>query len=118
MATDPALSPDGKTLAFRWANEIWTVPTSGGDATRITNHPANDSQPKFSPDGTQIAFVSDRTGSNQIYLVPAQGGVPTQKTFHTEGYSIADWFPDGKSLLAIAQRDHYWRGGNVCSASV
>ncbi|AMV31346.1 hypothetical protein VN12_04460 [Pirellula sp. SH-Sr6A] len=111
MATDPALSPDGKILAFRWANEIWTVPTTGGDATRLTNHPAVDSQPKFSPDGSKIAFVSDRSGSNQIHVMDARGGVPIQKTFHTEGYSIADWFPDGKSVLAIGQRDHYWRGG-------
>lgn len=110
MANDPCLSPDGKILAFRWANEIWTVPTEGGEAKRLTNHPAADGQPRFSPDGNQIAFVSDRSGSDQIYVMPAEGGVPEQKTFHSEGYSLADWYPDGNSVLAIGQRDHFWRG--------
>jgi len=110
MAGTPSLSPDGKVIAFRWANDIWTVDIKGGEAKRLTFHPDSDSQPRFSPDGTKIAFVSNRTGSDQIYVMPAQGGIPEQKTFHAEGYSIADWFPDGNSILAIGQRDHFWRG--------
>lgn len=110
MANTPSLSPDGKVIAFRWANDIWTVDIQGGEAKRLTFHPDSDSQPRFSPDGSRIAFVSNRTGSDQIYVMPAQGGIPEQKTFHTEGYAIADWFPDGNSILAVGQRDHFWRG--------
>ena len=109
MASEPSLSPDGSLLAFSWSGEIWTVPTSGGEATRLSQHPANDSQPKFSPDGQSLAFISDRTGSNQIYVMPAHGGIPEQKTFHSEDFQLADWFPDGQSILAIAQRDHFWK---------
>lgn len=110
MANTPSLSPDGKVIAFRWANDIWTVDIQGGEAKRLTFHPDSDSQPRFSPDGSKIAFVSNRTGSDQIYVMPSQGGIPEQKTFHTEGYAIADWFPDGNSILAVGQRDHFWRG--------
>lgn len=112
MANDPALSPDGNTLAFTWANEVWTVPIDGGIAKRMTNNSARDAQPKYSYDGKSIAFTSNRTGSDQIYVMPADGGLPVQKTYHTEGYDIAGWFPDGKRLLAIGQRDHFWRGAS------
>ena len=112
MASDFTLSPDGQTLVFRWANELWSTSTLGGNVSRLTNHPAIDAEPRFSPDGKRIAFVSNRSGSNQIYVMDAQGGIPEQKTYHSEGYSLADWFPDGNSVLALASRDHFWRGGN------
>ncbi|MDZ4848495.1 MAG: S41 family peptidase [Pirellulaceae bacterium] len=109
MASDPALSPDGELLALSWGGEIWTVPINGGDAKRLTHHLANDTQPKISPDGKSLAFVSDRTGSNQIFVIPLAGGIAEQKTFHSEGYQLADWFPDGQSILAIGRRDHFWK---------
>ena len=113
MASDFAVSPDGETLVFRWANELWSTSTAQGSAVkRLTNHPAVDSEPRFSPDGKRIAFVSNRSGSNQIYVMPAEGGIPEQKTYHSEGYSLADWFPDGNSVLAVANRDHFWRGSS------
>ena len=113
MASDFALSPDGSTLVFRWANELWSTSTvQPNSVKRLTNHPAVDAEPRFSPDGTRIAFTSNRTGSTQIYIMPASGGIPEQKTFHSEGYSLADWFPDGNSVLAVASRDHFWRGSS------
>ncbi len=113
MASDFAVSPDGETLVFRWANELWSTSTAQGSVVkRLTNHPAVDSEPRFSPDGKRLAFVSNRSGSNQIYVMPAEGGIPEQKTYHSEGYSLADWFPDGNSVLAVANRDHFWRGSS------
>ena len=112
MASDFALSPDGKTLVFRWANDLWSTKIEGGPIRRLTNNPSVDSDPKFSPDGTKIAFISNRSGSNQIYIMPAEGGIPEQKTFHSEGYSLADWFPDGNSVLATGSRDHFWKGAS------
>ncbi len=79
MATDMSLSPDGKTLAFVWDNDLWSVSTEGGNATRLTTDSAKDTQPKFSPDGQRIAFVSDRTGSDQIYVMAATGGLPSKR---------------------------------------
>jgi tricorn protease len=109
LASDPALSPDGKTIVFAYHGELWKVPSAGGLAVPITRHPAKDREPRFSPDGKQIAFVSDREGNSQIFVMPAEGGSARQVTHHTGGSSIADWYPDGKSLLTSAARDHFWR---------
>jgi tricorn protease len=109
LANHPALSPDGSTLAFDWNGDIWTVPVAGGVARQLTYHPGRDHTPKFSPDGKEIAFTSERGGSPQVYVMPAQGGTPLQLTFHTAGCTVEDWYPDGQALLIRASRDHFWR---------
>ena len=109
LANHPALSPDGATLAFDWNGDVWSVPTAGGVARQLTRHPARDREPKFSPDGKEIAFISERTGSPQVHVMPAQGGTPRQLTYHTAGYTLQGWCPDGRRLLVNATRDHYWR---------
>lgn len=108
LAHEPALSPDGKTVAFGWCGDIWTVPTTGGRAARLTTNPALDSGAAFSPDGKQIAFNSDREGSKQAYVMPVNGGEPKQITWNTDGCDIREWTPDGKSLLVGLARDFTW----------
>lgn len=108
LAHEPALSPDGKTVAFGWCGDIWTVPIEGGKATRLTANPALDSGAAFSPDGNQIAFNSDRDGSKQIYAMPIVGGEPRQLTWNTDGYDLREWLPDGKGVLACVARDYSW----------
>jgi len=110
LASDPALSPDGSTLAFGWRGDIWTVPTTGGAAQQLTQNPALDSHPHFSPDSKEIAFRSTRQGGAQVYVMPAQGGKPEQLTYHTSGYRLEDWYPDGQSLLVSGSRVHFWTG--------
>ena len=97
LAADPALSPDGETLAFVWRGDIWLAPVEGGSARRLTQHEASDRKPLFSPDGTEIAFISDRDTGDQVYVVDVEGGSPTQLTFHTAGYSLEDWDPTGQT---------------------
>ena len=79
----PAISPDGQTIAFSYKGEIFTVPSSGGNATQITSNKAYDSNPVWSPDGKRIVFLSDREGSDDIYITSAKGGVPTRLTTHS-----------------------------------
>lgn len=100
-----ALSPDGKTVAFSYRGDIWTVQSSGGSATRITIHPAHDTRPQFSPDGTKIAFSSNRTGGYDVYVVDASGGRPTRLTFHSAADNVVDWTPDGNRVLFLSSRD-------------
>lgn len=112
LVANPALSPDGSTLAFVWGGDIWAVPSEGGIAKPLTRSPAHDREPRFSPDGKQIAFASDRSGSYQVYVMPAEGGAPKQITHHTAGQSVQGWSPDGQSLLTHANRDYFWRHGD------
>ena len=103
----PTLSPDGKTLVFCWNGDIWRVPTSGGQATALTRHPGIDQWCRFSPDGKEIAFTSNRYGKSHLFVMPATGGEPTQIGFHSEGYTPECWTPDGKGVLFSGWRDHF-----------
>jgi tricorn protease len=93
LANHPALSPDGKTLVFDWDGDIWSVATSGGTARRLTNHPARDRQPRFSLDGKQLAFISERSGSPQVHVMPAAGGTPRQLTLSHRRLLLAGLVP-------------------------
>ncbi|WP_152567342.1 S41 family peptidase [Porphyromonas sp. COT-290 OH860] len=100
----PSISPDGTQIAFTYKGDIYTVPASGGEAKRLTAHEAYDSCPIWSPDGKQIAFVSDRNklGVN-IYLMHAQGGQARQLTTHSGTETPYSFTPDGKHIVFKAQ---------------
>ena len=105
-ARHPALSPDGTQLAFDWRGDIWVVPVEGGKARALTDHVARDANPRWSPDGKEIAFSSDRHGNLDIFVVDLDGGAPERLTFHSHWDRIYDWNPDGQTIYFGA-----WRGG-------
>lgn len=109
LVTDFAVSPDGRTLVLEWAGDVWTAPLAGGSIRPVTRDPALDRQPCFSPDGTEIAFVSNREGYDQVYTVPVTGGSPVPRTRHSEGYQLLEYSPVGDAFITMAQRDHFWR---------
>src|SRR4051794_25832820 len=95
----PAISPDGHTLCFSYLGDLWTVPTEGGRAARLTVHPARDIQPRYSPDGKWIVFSSDRYGNYDLFLMPAEGGEPRRLTFNS-AYDFASGFtPDSQWVV-------------------
>lgn len=104
----PSLSPDGALLAFGYAGDIWVVPTIGGNALRLTIHPAYEHSPHFSPDGRWIAFSGGRSGDDDIFVVAADGGTPRQLTFLDADDQVCDWSPDGKNILFSSRRDDYY----------
>ena len=106
LASQPGLSPDGKSFVFVWAGDIWTASTEGGKAKRLTTHEAEESSPIISPDGKSIAFISQRTGTWQVFVMSVNGAQMKQITHHTEGHFLMDWYPDGKHLLVRCRRDH------------
>ena len=80
----PAISPDGKTIVFSYKGDLFTVPATGGRAYQLTSNPAYDANPVWSPDGSQIAFASNREGSLDVYVVSRDGGAPTRLTTRSE----------------------------------
>ncbi len=101
----PALSPDGKQLAFVWRGDVWVSAPTGGRAYRVTDHVELDAYPVFSPDGKWIAFSSVRNGNWDTFVVPSAGGAARQMTFSSGSEIATDWSPDGKTLLFTGQRD-------------
>jgi len=92
----PAISPDGSQIAFSYQGDIWTVPSVGGNAVRLTIHEAYEAFPKWSPDGKQIAFSGARYGNNDIFVIPALGGEPKRLTFNSASDMISTWDKEGK----------------------
>ena len=94
------LSPDGRTIVFDLLGDLYTMPVTGGTATRITQGPAFDQQPRFSPDGKRIVFISDRSGSTNIWLVDAGGANPKPLTTgKTWGFSSPAFTRDGAYVV-------------------
>ena len=102
----PAISPNGETIAFTYKGDIYTVPANGGKATQLTTHPAHDTRPIWSPDGSKIAFASDRNGNFDIFIMDMEGGSPKQLTTHSAN-EYPETFSDAKHILysAAIQQD-------------
>lgn len=96
-----SISPDGKTIAFCYKGDIYTVPVSGGRAFQVTSNPAYDTRPVWSPDSKSIAFSSNREGSFDVYIVSKEGGIPQRLTTHS-AHEYAVTFKDNDHILYSA----------------
>jgi len=99
-----AISPDGSTIAFTYQGDIYTVPVSGGSAFQLTTFTGRDTTPVWSPDGSHIAFASDRYGNLDVFVMPAGGGAPTRLTFDSRNDTPATFTADGMAILFESAR--------------
>lgn len=100
----PAPSPDGTRIAFCWQGDLWIVASEGGEARRLSAHPAIESYPVWSRDGRWIAFSSDRSGNDDVFALPLDGGPIRQLTFDSDADYASDWTPDGRAVLVHSRR--------------
>ncbi|MDX1394248.1 MAG: amidohydrolase family protein [Gemmatimonadota bacterium] len=95
------VSPDGSTIVFELLGDFYTIPIAGGEATRITSGQAYDMQPRYSPDGSRIVFVSDRDGSENLWIANADGSDARKLTSgERENYVSPVWDPAGEYVIA------------------
>jgi Tol biopolymer transport system component/imidazolonepropionase-like amidohydrolase len=94
------VSPDGQTILFDLVGDLYVVPMGGGEARRITSGIAWDCMPRFSPDGRQVAFISDRSGSDNLWVMNLDGTGLRQVTKETDfALSSPEWTPDGDYIV-------------------
>lgn len=97
------VSPDGKTIVFDLLGDLYTIPAAGGDAVRITSGMPMDMQPRFSPDGKKIVYVSDGSGAENIWTLDLseKDAEPKQITKDSSGeFQTPEWTLDGKYIIA------------------
>ena len=113
MLQKPALS---KTqIVFVYAGDLWSVPRTGGSAVRLTSGTGYETNPAFSPDGTQIAFTGEYDGNVDVFVMPASGGVPKRLTWHPSADQVLGWTPDGKRIIFSSSRTAYSRFSEMFS---
>lgn len=104
-------STNGRDVVFSYAGDLYTVPVSGGEARRLTSHVGYEMFPRFSPDGTKIAFTGQYDGNTEVFLMSAEGGEPVRLTYTATNSRddlgdrmgpnniVMTWSPDGKSVV-------------------
>ncbi len=98
---NPALSPDGSRVVLAALGDLWIVPVAGGAATRITNDPALDTAPMWSPDGASIVYSSDRAGGMNLWVHDVAAHSDRQLTKLAVAAMDAAWSPDGKRVAFV-----------------
>lgn len=99
----PTISRD--SIAFEYAGDLWVVARTGGQARRLTSTPGPENEPRFSPDGSQIAYTATINGNVDVYVIPASGGDSKRLTFHPGRDYARGWSADGKRVIFGSERD-------------
>lgn len=101
------VSPDGQRIVFDMLGDLYTIPITGGQATPLLTGLAFESQPRFSPDGRRIAFVSDRSGADNLWVMSLDGRDTVQLSHRLSGAFISpEWTPDGNYV--VVGRGNLW----------
>src|SRR5947208_5434809 len=110
--SDPQLSPDGKWVAYTVSTpslqdnrnfaRIWVAEVATGRSRPLTSGPGSDRQPRWSPDGKSVAFISTREGGAQVWLLPIAGGDARKVSSLPDGASDPLWLPDASGLLVVS----------------
>ncbi|MBX3324228.1 MAG: PD40 domain-containing protein [Phycisphaeraceae bacterium] len=95
----PSISPDGSTIVFSWRGDLWRTSASGGEAFRLTAHPADETRSAWSPDGSLIAFESNRSGRRAIHTMKPDGSDVQQITTEDASLTLSGFTADGKFVL-------------------
>ncbi|MDO3640617.1 S41 family peptidase [Mucilaginibacter sp. L3T2-6] len=98
FTSNPALTPDGKTVIFAYEGDLWKADLNNPVATRITAMQGEESLPRVSPDGKWLAFTSNQFGNNDVYLMPMAGGDIKQLTFNNANDAVDSWGWDSKTI--------------------
>ncbi|MCH2141720.1 MAG: S41 family peptidase [Phycisphaerales bacterium] len=109
----PSLTPDGAHLIYSDRGDLWTTPRTGGPATQLTSHPALELRSAISPDGSMLAFSSDRDGVTNLYVMPMRSegdrlssdGPIRRVTTSDRAQILSGFTPDGQALLFHAYGD-------------
>ncbi|HSJ25396.1 MAG TPA: S41 family peptidase [Longimicrobiales bacterium] len=93
---EPGISPDGREIAFVSGGDIWTVPVTGGAARLLVSHSAHESRPLYSPDGSMLAFNSNRSGNADIYILELATGTLRRLTHDSGNEELTGWSADSR----------------------
>lgn len=99
LILQPELSPDGTQIAFSYQGDIWTMPTTGSSVNRLTIHEGYERSPKWSKDGSSIAFSSDRFGNDDVFVMSSKGGRPDRLTYHSAPDRVLGFNNDNQVLF-------------------
>jgi tricorn protease len=105
LLSQPAVS--ATHVAFTYAGDLWISNRDGSGVRRLTTHPGNETNPRFSPDGRWIAFSGQYDGNTDVFLVPVPGGPPKRLTWHPSPDVVQDFAPDGSAVLFFSQRNSF-----------
>jgi tricorn protease len=123
LAADPSSAPDAAMLrypdigrqdiVFVFAGNLWLVPKAGGTARPLTSAAGAETMPRFSPDGTKVAFGGNYDGNRDIYVMAAAGGTPQRVTHHPAAESLCEWTSDGGLVFAASGMEGIARAGRL-----
>jgi tricorn protease len=100
---DYSLDPSGRRIVLSIHGEIFTAPVEEGDLTQVTDGPARDQSPVYSPDGKQVAYISDKSGREEVYLASPDGAGEAQKMTDIDALKLSmSWSPDSKAIAFVS----------------